>query len=230
MSMRVWLPPNQSTMERMRAAIAALKTPQYSASVIISRRKKSGHNPWQMDHQKAMDAKRGVLRRAKDTSILDRWQNDEVYRASRLVHGWTDEWVKYLDYISKIDISHEAPYRQRLRYESTIYIRSVDSNKKAGPLCQRPVIWLGVQSSAIEDVGHEALWLACCATNCSANALISLQRAQGEGVPHIPMHLRTRQNNTLDLAVQQHFEWLSFNWKTHFSSSSSSTWTECPKW
>ena len=64
----------------------------------------------------------------------------------------------------------------------------------------------------------------------SANALVSLQRAQGRGVPQIPMHLRTRQNNTLDPAVQQHFEWLSFNWKTCFSSSSSSTWTESPTW
>ena len=73
------------------------------------------HNPWQQDHQKVMDAKRGVLKRCKYTSILDRWPKDEVCRASQLVHGWTEEWVKYLDYISKIDISHDAPYRQRLR-------------------------------------------------------------------------------------------------------------------
>ena len=62
-----------------------------------------------------MDAKRGALKRGKYTSILDRWQNDEVYRESQLVHGWTEEWVKYFDYISKIDVSHDAPYRQRLR-------------------------------------------------------------------------------------------------------------------
>ena len=37
-------------------------------------------------------------------------------------------------------------------------------------------------------------------------------------------------NNTLDHAAQQHLEWLSFNWKTYFSSSSSSTWTESPTW
>ena len=63
----------------------------------------------------------------------------------------------------------------------------------------------------------------------SANSLVSLQRAQGKGVPHIPTKLRTRQNNTLDPAVQQHLEWLSFNWPTCISSSSSSTWTEKPK-
>ena len=124
-----------------------------------------------------------------------------------MVHGWTEEWVKYLDYISKIDISHDAPYRQRLRYNSTICMRSVDSNnKQAGPLCQRPD----------------------CKT--SADVLVSLRRTQGKFVPHIPMHLTTRQNNTSDPAVQQQLERLSFNWKTYFSSSSSSTWTESPTW
>ena len=36
----VWLRPNQSTMDRVRTAFAAFKTPDYSASVIISRGKK----------------------------------------------------------------------------------------------------------------------------------------------------------------------------------------------
>ena len=119
-----------------------------------------------------MDAKRGALKRGKYNSLMDRWQNDEVYRESQLVHGWTDEWVKYLNYISKIAISHDAPHRQRQRYESTVCMRSVHSNKQAGPLCQRP----DFQSAA--------------------NALVSLQQAQGKGVPHIPKKLRTRQHDT----------------------------------
>ena len=82
--------------------------------------------------------KRGVLKRGKYTSILDRWQNDEVYRESQLAHGWTDEWVKYLDNISEIDISHNAPFRQRVRYNNIVCMRGVDSKKQAGPLCQRP--------------------------------------------------------------------------------------------
>ena len=200
----VLLRPNQSMMDRIITASAALKTAFYRTSVIISRGKKSGHYPWQQDHQKAMDAKRGALKRGKYTFLLDRWQNDEVYRAFQLVHGLTDEWVKYLDCITKIDISHDAPHRQRQQDESTVYMRGVDSNKQAGPLCQRP--------------GYKS----------SANALVSLQRAQGKGVPQIPMHLRTRQNNTWDPAVQQPLECLSFKWKT--SSSSSSTWTESPAW
>ena len=63
----VWLRPNQSTMDRIRTAFAALKTLCHRASVIISRGEKSGHNPWQQDHQKAMDANRGVLKRGKYT-------------------------------------------------------------------------------------------------------------------------------------------------------------------
>ena len=132
------------------------------------------------DHAKAMDARRGATKNSrKFTTVLDRWQNDEIYRASQLVHGWTEEYVKYLDYISKIDIIYDAPYNQR---------------------------------------------------NRSANALVSTQREQGKGVLHIPMNLRTRQRDTLDPAVQQHLEWLSLNWKTYYSSSSFSTWTESPTW
>ena len=176
--------PNQSTLDRIREAFAALKTLYYRTRDAIWRGMKSGHNPWQKDHHTAMDAKRRVQKRGKYTSIMDRWQNDEVYRESQLVHGWTD-WVKYLDYISEIDISHNAPYRQRLRFENTVYMRGVDSNEQAGPLCQRPDF------------------------KSSANAHVSLRRAQGKGVLDIPIKLLTRQDNTLNPAVQQHFEWLS---------------------
>ena len=90
--------------------------------------------------------------------------------------------VKYLDYISTIDISHEARYRQRHRYDSVLFMRSVDPNPQAGPLCNR------------KDFKP------------SADALASLQRDQGKSVPQIPLHLRTRQRNTLDPTVQEHLE------------------------
>ena len=103
-----------------------------------------------------MDAKRGVLNRGKYISILDGWQNDEVYRAAI---GWTETYVKYLDYISEIDISYIALFRQRVRCDNTVYMRGVDSSKQSRPLCQR----LGYKSST--------------------QALVSLQQAQGKGVP-----------------------------------------------
>ena len=174
----VWLRPNQSKYvgPDQNSICSFKKSLLQRTKDVNSRGMKSGDNPWQKDHHKAMDAKRGVLKRGKCASIVDRWQNDEVYRASQLVHGWTDEWVKYLDYISKIDISHDALYRQRLRYECTVYMRaSIPITSR--PQCQRPDY------------------------KSSGDALVSLERAQGKGVHQIPTHLRTRQNSTLDPAV-----------------------------
>ena len=74
----VWLRPYQSTMDRARTAVAAFKTRYYRASIIISRGKKSGHNPWQQDHQKAMDATQ-EYRNAAIHPILGRLQNDVVF-------------------------------------------------------------------------------------------------------------------------------------------------------
>ena len=54
----VWLRPNQSTTDRNRAAFDALKTLYYQTTVLLSRGRKGGQNQWQMDHQKAMDAKK----------------------------------------------------------------------------------------------------------------------------------------------------------------------------
>ena len=61
----VWLRPNQSTMERIRTAFAALKTPYYRASVIISRGKKWSQPMATRTSKKAMDPKRGELKRGK---------------------------------------------------------------------------------------------------------------------------------------------------------------------
>ena len=41
----VRLRPNRSTMDRIRTAFAALKTPYDRTTVILSRGRKSGHNP-----------------------------------------------------------------------------------------------------------------------------------------------------------------------------------------
>ena len=54
---------------------------------------------------------------------------------------------------------HEAPHRQRHRYESMLFMRSVGPNPQAGPLWKR------------EEYKP------------SANALVSLQQDQGKGVP-----------------------------------------------
>ena len=197
----VWVRPNQSTMDRIRAALAALKNlitvPQFSCQEGERTDTTSGRTII----KNAMDARRGATKRHEYTSFLD-----EKYRAPQLAHGWAGTRVRYLDYISKIDISHEAPYRQRLRYESTLKMSGVDSNEQAGPLCQRPDY------------------------KSSAQALVSLQRNQGKVYLTFRCTRGKDKITHLDRAVQQHSEWLNFNWKTFFSSSSSSTMAESPTW
>ena len=95
------------------------------------------------------------------TLIWDRWQNDEVYWASKLAHNWTDEWVQYLDFITHFEISHNALSWQRARYNNVIHLRSLDSNKQKGPMCKRP--------------GYNEV----------TRALKSLQYVEGQGVPAI---------------------------------------------
>ena len=109
----VWLRPNQRTMDRIRAAFAALKTPYYRTAVTLSNGKKCGHNLWQLYHFKALDAKRGATKIRQYTSLVGRWQHNENFRASQLAQGSIETWVKYLDFISEIDITHNALYRQR---------------------------------------------------------------------------------------------------------------------
>ena len=123
--------------------------------------------------------------------MLSRWHTDETYRTSQVAIGWTETYVKYLEYTSTVDIKHEALYRQRHRYESTLFMRSVDHNPQAGPLCKR------------EDFRP------------SADVLVCLNETKAKMYFKFPLHLRTRQHNTSNPTVQQHSEWLSFNWQQH---------------
>ena len=139
------------------------------------------------DHAEAVDAKRGAKTRGNHPSILSRWQKDETNRASQVAIGWTETYVKYLDYISTVDIKHEALHRPRHRYENMIFTRSDDPNPQAGSLWK------------IQDY------------KTSTGALMCLQQEQGKGVPPIPILMRTRQRNALDPPIQQNLEWLSHN-------------------
>ena len=52
-------------------------------------------------------ARRNGQTRDKDWTVLDRWNKDDQYREVQSQrHGRTIEWVKCLDYVSKIDISY----------------------------------------------------------------------------------------------------------------------------
>ena len=65
-----------------------------------------------------------------------RWQNDEKYRESQKVHGWTEDYCRYLNYFTTTDISYSAPWHQRNRHGNTILL-VFNSDKQAGPMRAR---------------------------------------------------------------------------------------------
>ena len=60
------------------------------------------------------------------------------YRKSQKAIGWHDEFVRYLDRIVQIDISHDAPAEQRGRCINLVTLRGIEENMQGMPLIQRP--------------------------------------------------------------------------------------------
>ena len=128
-------------IRRIKAAFEILKAPSFRTSVVTAKGDyKRGPNLWQEHHHKAKDAQQFTKKKGgrKFTSIWDRWQNDENYRESQLAIDWSDAWVRYLDHLHKIDISHKAPQEQRSRYNNLLYLRCVHEDRQAPLLSQRP--------------------------------------------------------------------------------------------
>ena len=80
-----------------------------------------------------MDARRGAKRKGHDSIVIG-WQEGEKYRHSHEVHGWTEEFCRYLDHLTTINIFYTAPWNQRHRYESTISLVCNDDDRQAGPM------------------------------------------------------------------------------------------------
>ena len=93
-----------------------------------SRGKKCAESQWQKD------AKKGANKHDNHPSILSRWQNDEMYRTSKLAHWCTENYCRYLDYQTTIDISDYAPNHERHRHENTITMKCNDSNPQSGSM------------------------------------------------------------------------------------------------
>ena len=127
-------------------------------------------------------------RNAADTTcILDRWQRGEVFRASQLAIGWTETYVQYFDHISENDISYNAPYRQHE------YGKIALSTREA-------LIPIKKQDHCVNDlvINHQLL-----------SAFNKLKAKE-----YLTFHQQSEQdkNDTVDPAVRQHPEWLSFHW------------------
>ena len=99
---------------------------------------KHGVQPWQKHHFLAKEFMRKINKKWTYSSILDRFQNDEVFHASQLQHNWTKEWCKYFDYIRTIDISHKAPPEQLERYDTLYHFRYHPQQMETSPMKSRP--------------------------------------------------------------------------------------------
>ena len=107
----ICLRPDEATIQRIKARFEAMIVPYYLARVNYSRGKRHGEAQWQRDHWKAMDPRRGA-RKNNHKSIVLRWQNVEKDRQSQTRHGWTEEFCRYLEHLTTIDISYTAPWHQ----------------------------------------------------------------------------------------------------------------------
>ena len=88
------------------------------------------------DHWKAMNGRRRA-RKINHKSLVLRKQSDEKYRESQKRHGWTEEFCRYLDHLTTINISCTAPWHQRQQYENTVMLVSNDGERQAGPMRAR---------------------------------------------------------------------------------------------
>ena len=85
-------------------------------------RVKHGAQPWQKHHFIAKEFMRKI-KQGIYTSILARFQNDEVFHTSQLQHQWTEEWCEYLGCVGSLDITHNASPEQRERYAALYHFR-----------------------------------------------------------------------------------------------------------
>ena len=118
-----------------------------------------GYTMYTMPKQKT----HGALQKGKRdfVSIRDRWENDSQNKETQMTHGWTYAWVRFLDHIAKLDISHAATAEQRGRYQNLLYLRAFGKDLN-GPLsASRPRyqeaenVLKGMQEQWQKNVGIE---------------------------------------------------------------------------
>ena len=150
-------------IQRIKAASEILKAPSFRASSVTSRGYK--HQFWQLRHAKARDALKGCSN--KNTRDLHRFGADDKMihknKESQIARGWTDAWVRDVDHIAEIDISHTAPAAQRGRYQNLLYLRAVGENLQGLSLEKRPgyqqakTVLMNMQAQSRKDMGVESI-------------------------------------------------------------------------
>ena len=126
-------------------------------------------------------------------------------------------FLRHLDHIVQIDISHDAPAEQRGRYSHSVKLRGIEENMQGMPLEKRP----GFRAAKI--------------------AITEIQRQSRTemNIVHSPANQRKRLNDKWDPKIREYPERLSENWEQYFtkerelptsSSSSSSQWSSSTSW
>ena len=130
---------NQEMIQRVRKAFDILTTP-FSCIYLIRIREVTSMDPtlWQKPPHKARAAschKKGRQNLCKYAGSMGK--RCRILSIQEAI-GWTDAFVRYLDHIVQIDISHEAPAEERCRYNNLVYLRGIGEDLQGPPLIKRP--------------------------------------------------------------------------------------------
>ena len=93
--------PSPEQKRKIRTQFEIMSVPYYIVRVDDSRGARHGESQWQCDHRQAKDAKRRARKKGND-SLVQRWRTDDEYRISQTVRAWTEEYCRYLDYLTYI--------------------------------------------------------------------------------------------------------------------------------
>ena len=110
---------DEETIQRIKARFNALIVPYFLARVNHSRRQETRRSSVAKRSLESNGCPKRAWKRNKD-SIVIMWRQ---YRNSQPAHGWTEEYCRYRDYLTTIDISDTAPWHQKHRCECTITVR-----------------------------------------------------------------------------------------------------------
>ena len=133
---------------------------------------------------------RKISNKGTYSSLLDRFQNDEVVHASQLQQNWTKEWCEYLDHIRTIGISHNGALQNNWNDTLHCIIFGTIQNMEKGLMKSRPDY-------------HE-----------TTRVIGSMNKEASQNTKSMR---RNNYREDLDPEKLDWLVWLSHNWKWHFA-------------
>ena len=95
--------------------------------------------PWQKHHFFAKKFMRKIHKKGIYTSILDRFQNDEVLHASQLQHNWSKEWCENIWMTSEQSIFRTKPLQNKWNdTQRCIIFGTIRNRWREDPIKNRP--------------------------------------------------------------------------------------------